>query len=46
MEDRAETETRADVARRLAASGPTSYVVGSTDDPDWAEDDPDGGAGR
>jgi GTP-binding protein len=46
MEDRAETETRADVARRLAASGPTSYVVGSRDDPDWAEDDPGAGDGR
>ena len=43
MEDREEGETRADVARRLdrerAAStttaGPTSYEIGSADDPDW-----------
>jgi GTP-binding protein len=46
MEDREENETRADVARRLAASGPTSYVVGSKDDPDWAEDDPGAGDPR
>ncbi|BBH18093.1 GTPase Obg [Nocardioides baekrokdamisoli] len=43
MPTRAETETRADVARRLDAEqaaesvevGPTSYVIGSEDDPDW-----------
>jgi GTP-binding protein len=46
MEDREENETRADVARRLATSGPTSYVVGSKDDPDWAEDDPGAGDPR
>ncbi|HEY0888874.1 MAG TPA: GTPase ObgE [Nocardioides sp.] len=42
MEDRAETETRADVARRLdtGASGPTSYEIGTAEDPDWLEDDP------
>lgn len=46
--DRAEGETRADVARRLdrplhddaGAAGPTSYEIGSADDPDWAEQDP------
>ena len=48
MPERAEGETRADVARRLddqeparRSSGPTSYEIGSADDPDWAEDDPD-----
>ncbi len=43
MDERAENETRADVARRLdipTKYGPTSYDVGSADDPDWAEDDP------
>ena len=35
-----EAETRADVARRLrqdarAPAGPTSYEIGSEDDPDW-----------
>jgi GTPase len=41
MEDRSETETRADVARRLdRPGGPTSYEIGSADDPDWSEDDP------
>jgi GTPase len=48
MDDRAEGETRADVARRLdkpsreddGAYGPTSYEIGGTDDPDWSEDDP------
>jgi GTP-binding protein len=42
MEDRGEGETRADVARRLDRPdeyGPTSYEIGGTDDPDWAEDD-------
>ena len=47
MDDRAENETRADVARRLdkpETYGPKSYEIGSQDDPDWAESDP--GAGR
>ena len=38
MPDRGETETRADVARRLdhgdGGHGPTSYEIGSEDDPD------------
>jgi GTP-binding protein len=52
MDDRAEGETRADVARRLDAekrggsAGPMSYEIGSADDPDWAEDDPDSAGGR
>ena len=44
MEDRTETETRADVARRLDKPekyGPKAYVIGSPEDPDWAESDPD-----
>lgn len=52
MEERTETETRADVARRLDRPdeyGPLAYEIGSEDDPDikpatdesdWAEDDP------
>src|SRR6476469_1490395 len=47
MDDRAEGETRADVARRLDEArrpterfGPSSYEIGSQDDPDWAEQDP------
>ena len=47
MEGRGETETRADVARRLRQgggderpAGPTSYEIGGTDDPDWDESDP------
>jgi GTP-binding protein len=43
MEERGETETRADVARRLdkpETYGPSSYEIGSQDDPDWAEQDP------
>ncbi|MDN4160495.1 GTPase ObgE [Nocardioides abyssi] len=41
MDERGEGETRADVARRLdRPGGPTSYEIGGTDDPDWAEDDP------
>ena len=43
MGDRGEGETRADVARRLDRPdeyGPTSYEIGGTDDPDWAESDP------
>jgi GTP-binding protein len=35
MVDRAEGETRADVARRLD-TGPVSYEIGSEEDPDWA----------
>ncbi len=44
LEDRAEGETRADVARRLdreLPTGPMSYEVGSAEDPDWQEFDPD-----
>jgi GTP-binding protein len=43
MSDRDDGETRADVARRLdkpESYGPSSYEIGSQDDPDWAEDDP------
>ncbi|MDP3890567.1 GTPase ObgE [Nocardioides sp.] len=49
MDERTETETRADVARRLDAreeaprgghAGPMSYEIGSSDDPDWTENDP------
>ncbi|TIC87948.1 GTPase ObgE [Nocardioides sp. GY 10113] len=53
MDDRAEGETRADVARRLDRPdeyGPTSYEIGSAEDPDlpdgatdeeaWLEEDP------
>ena len=43
LPERAEGETRADVARRLdkpETYGPKSYVVGSPEDPDWAENDP------
>jgi GTP-binding protein len=43
LDDRAEGETRADVARRIDQPdvyGPTSYEIGSEDDPDWAENDP------
>ena len=51
LPDRAEGETRADVARRLdqatkaseepsTAYGPTSYEIGGADDPDWQESDP------
>jgi GTP-binding protein len=43
MSDRAEGETRADVARRLdhpETYGPQSYEIGGADDPDWAEDAP------
>ncbi len=52
MDERGESETRADVARRLDRPdeyGPTSYEIGSEEDPDvkpatdesdWAEDDP------
>ncbi|WP_109506487.1 GTPase ObgE [Nocardioides speluncae] len=41
MGERAEHEARADVARRVD-TGPTSYDIGSVDDPDadWAESDP------
>ncbi len=44
MDDRGENETRADVARRFdkpETYGPKSYEIGSKDDPDWAETDPD-----
>ena len=44
MPERAENETRADVARRLdrgEAPGPTTYEIGTADDPDWAADDED-----
>ena len=47
MPERTETETRADVARRLDKPqkfGPMSYDVGSRDDPDWAENDPESGS--
>jgi GTP-binding protein len=43
MDDRGDTETRADVARRLdrpETYGPSSYDIGGADDPDWAEQDP------
>ena len=52
MADRAEGETRADVARRLRRDddarpgGPTSYEIGGADDPDRAEPDPDAGSDR
>jgi GTPase len=53
MDDRSETETRADVARRFdkpETYGPSSYEIGSESDPDWAESDPgaggDGGQAR
>jgi len=46
MDERAEGETRADVARRFdqvtrerrAPAGPTSYEIGSEDDPDAVQD--------
>jgi GTP-binding protein len=42
MEERAEGETRADVARRVrGADGPTAYEIGSADDPDWFDLDDD-----
>jgi len=41
LEERAEGETRADVARRLDHGGPMSYEIGGEDDPDWAAYDPD-----
>jgi GTP-binding protein len=45
MEEREEGETRADVARRVREeeeraakpAGPTTYTIGSKDDPDWLE---------
>ena len=52
LAERAEGETRADVARRLderiekasrPSQGPSSYEIGSAEDPDWAESDPDAG---
>jgi GTP-binding protein len=43
MDDRAEGEARADVARRIDAgrrpSGPISYEIGSEDDPDRRDGD-------
>ncbi|HEY9563209.1 MAG TPA: GTPase ObgE [Nocardioides sp.] len=44
MPHRGENETRADVARKITRgghSGPVSYEVGSAEDPDWNESDPD-----
>jgi GTP-binding protein len=46
MEEKGENETRADVARRLdqkrgGSSGPMSYEIGTAEDPDWDEYDPD-----
>jgi GTP-binding protein len=44
MPERSENETRADVARRLDKPekfGPKAYTIGSADDPDWAESDPE-----
>ncbi|WP_110206077.1 GTPase ObgE [Nocardioides daejeonensis] len=44
MESRAENEARADVARRIDdgdPAGPVAYEIGSADDPDWQEFDPD-----
>jgi GTP-binding protein len=45
MEEREEGETRADVARRVREqeraarpAGPTSYEIGSADDPDWIDE--------
>lgn len=55
LEDRGENETRADVARRIDQPeiyGPTSFEIGSAEDPDvaraadeeaWSEDDPGDG---
>ncbi len=45
MDDRTEGETRADVARRIdrpETYGPTSYEIGSADDPDRRDEDEDG----
>ncbi len=44
MDDRAESETRADVARKVD-TGATSYEIGTKDDPDWVEPDPDSDSG-
>jgi GTP-binding protein len=45
MPDRGETEARADVARRIdearRGGGPTSYEIGSDDDPDRLDDESD-----
>ena len=49
MSDRAEGEERADVARRLdrgetervLPTGPSSYEIGTADDPDWTSEDED-----
>jgi GTP-binding protein len=40
MPERSETETRADVARRIDRGGPMSYEIGTKEDPDWADSDP------
>ena len=42
MPERQETETRADVARRLdrPSFGPLAYEIGGPEDPDWADSDP------
>nr|WP_134764903.1 GTPase ObgE [Nocardioides sp. 1609] len=43
LPERGENETRADVARRIdkpEVYGPSSYEIGSAEDPDWAESDP------
>ncbi|WP_340539625.1 GTPase ObgE [Nocardioides sp. GXZ039] len=43
LPERGEGETRADVARRIdkpEVYGPTSYEIGSAEDPDWGESDP------
>jgi GTPase len=40
MSDRGDGEARADVARRVDSNrGPTSYEIGSEDDPDRTDDD-------
>jgi GTP-binding protein len=39
MGDRTDTETRADVARKVD-TGPVSYKIGTEEDPDWREADP------
>ena len=44
MDDRTETETRADVARKVD-TGATSYEIGTKDDPDWVEPHPGSDSG-
>ena len=51
MAERAETEARADVARRLdeqrkPRTGPMAYEIGGEDDPDRVDEDDDDRAGR